>query len=133
TEPVTPADVQPSPIRRIANPLLVLLLAGLIGAGGWLAWRMTHLLHMPGNGTLVVLPFLNLTGDANEDYLSDGITDELTTLFASQLRLQVVARTSAFTFKGKSVDVRSIGQQLNAAMVLEGSLAASGNALRINA
>jgi TolB-like protein/Tfp pilus assembly protein PilF len=132
-EPAIPVVVPTSGVRRGAKPLAFLLLAAFIALAGWLAWRFTHSAHLPVNGTLVVLPFLNLTGDSTQDYLSDGITDELTTLFASQLRLQVVARTSAFQFKGRGDDVRTIGQKLGAAMVLEGSLENRGNGQRINA
>jgi len=112
-------------------PLAVLLTA-IIAIAAWLAWRTVATPRLPTNGALVVLPFLNLTGDATQDSVTDGLTDELTTLFASQLRLRVVARTSAFQFKGKSADVRSIGNQLNAAMVLEGSVRTYGDEQRIN-
>lgn len=117
---------------RTWKGLVLLASTFLIAAAAWLAWRAASAPQLPGNGTLAVLPFLNLTGNGAQDYLSDGITDELTTLVASELGLKVVARTSAFQFKGKTADVRSIGQQLNAAMVLEGGIKTQGDELRIN-
>jgi TolB-like protein/Tfp pilus assembly protein PilF len=136
-EPASPAPA-PSGASWIASRgpawkmTLAMVAAALVAAGGWLTWRATHPSGLPGNGTLAVLPFLNLTGDTGMEYLSEGLSDELTTLLASDRPLRVVARTSAFEFKGKSEDVRAIGKQLNAAMLLEGSLEARGDQLRIN-
>jgi TolB-like protein/tetratricopeptide (TPR) repeat protein len=140
-----PAETEPAVVEAatVASPLPPLAgrkwkwlvpLASMIviAAVAWIVWRTVSALRLPGNGTLAVLPFLNLTGNSAQDYLSDGITDELTTLVASQLRLKVVARTSAFQFKGKNGDVRSIGKQLDAGMILEGSVSAQGDELRIN-
>jgi TolB-like protein len=87
----------------------------------------------PQRRSLVVLPFLNLSGEAREEYFSDGLTEELTNTLASVEGLQVVARTSAFYFKGKSSDVRQIGKTLNVAAVLEGSVRKSDGKLRITA
>ncbi|HXY50929.1 MAG TPA: tetratricopeptide repeat protein [Terriglobales bacterium] len=81
--------------------------------------------------SVAVLPFLNLTGDPNDEYLSDGITDDLTGGLAKLEGLRVVARTSAFKFKGKADDVRAIGKQLGVISVLEGSIQRSGSRLRV--
>jgi len=129
------AALRPSSSRanvRVWMGLAAVFLTAILAVAGWLVWRAVSVQRLPGNGTLAVLPFLNLTGESAQDYLSDGITDELTTLFASQLRLKVVARTSAFQFKGKSADVRSIGNQLNAALILEGSIRTEGDEQRVN-
>ena len=83
--------------------------------------------------SIAVLPFLNLTGNSDGQYLSEGVAEELTTGFAQLKGLRVVAATSAFQFRGKSEDVREIGQALNAGAVLEGSMVRSGTGLRINA
>jgi len=83
--------------------------------------------------SLAVLPFVNLTGHPDDEYLSDGVTDELTSSIANTPGLRVVARTSAFKFKGKGEDVREIGRQLNVASVLEGSIQTQGDRLRITA
>jgi TolB-like protein/Tfp pilus assembly protein PilF len=83
--------------------------------------------------SLAVLPFLNLTGNPDNEYLSDGITDEITGRIAKAPGLRVLARTSAFKFKGKYEDVREIGKQLNVAFILEGSVQNQGNRLKTTA
>jgi adenylate cyclase len=80
--------------------------------------------------SVVVLPFLNLGGEG-KDYFVDGLSEELTAVLAQVPDLRVIARTSAFAFKGKAVDVRAIGRKLNVATVLEGSVRWSGPRLRV--
>jgi serine/threonine-protein kinase len=82
---------------------------------------------------IVVLPFENYSPDHRDDYVADGITEELTNDLAQWRELRVVARTSAFAFKGKGEDVRQIGQQLNVDTVLEGSFTRLGDHMRITA
>jgi TolB-like protein/Flp pilus assembly protein TadD len=81
--------------------------------------------------SLAVLPFLNLTGNPDNDFISDGITEEITATMAQAAGLRVVARTSAFQFKGKAENIRDIGRRLNASSVLEGSIQAQKDQLRI--
>jgi TolB-like protein/Tfp pilus assembly protein PilF len=85
----------------------------------------------PPIGSVVVLPFQNLTGDAGNEYLADGITEQLTDSMAHIADLRVVARTSAFQFKGKGVDIRQIGRQVGADAVVEGSLRTLNGRLRL--
>ncbi len=80
---------------------------------------------------IVVLPFSNLSSSAEDEYLSDGICEEITNQLAHMEGLQVVARTSALAYKGKAGDVREIGRKLGAGAVLEGSVQRSGDRLRI--
>jgi adenylate cyclase len=80
-----------------------------------------------------VLPFVNLSPDKENEYLSDGITEELCTALTQVKGLRVPARTSSFVFKGKTEDIRKIGEQLNVGTVLEGSVSKAGNKLRISA
>jgi TolB-like protein/tetratricopeptide (TPR) repeat protein len=82
---------------------------------------------------IVVLPFENYSPNHQDDYVADGITEELTNDLAQWRDLRVVARTSAFAFKGKGEDVRQIGQQLNVDTVLEGSFTRQGDHMRITA
>lgn len=84
-----------------------------------------------GLPSVVVLPFLNLGGDTDRDYFVDGLSEELTTALAQVPELRVIARTSAFAFRGKSVDVREIGRKLNVRTLVEGSVRWSGPRLRI--
>jgi TolB-like protein/Flp pilus assembly protein TadD len=88
----------------------------------------------PPTLSIVALPFTNLSGDATQDYFADGITDSLTTDLSRALPGSfVVARETAFTFKGKPVDARQIGQSLHARYVLEGSVLPEGQRVRVNA
>lgn len=82
---------------------------------------------------IAVLPFVNMSADPENEYFSDGLTEELINRLTRVPNLQVVARTSAFRFKGRNEDVREIGATLNAGSVLEGSVRRSGNELRVTA
>jgi len=119
--------------RRMGNLAVAFILLLAIGA---VALYLRHSRFLPFNDqppSLAVLPFLNLTGNPDKEYLSDGFTDEITGSVAHTAGLRVVARTSAFKFKGKSEDVREIGKQLNVSSILEGSIQTQGERLRITA
>ena len=83
--------------------------------------------------SVVVLPFLDLSPQKDQEYFSDGLTEEIIDALSRVPNLRVVARTSAFSFKGKNADIRQIGQQLNVTHVLEGSVRKDGDQLRITA
>jgi adenylate cyclase len=84
--------------------------------------------------SIIVLPFTNLSGDPTQDYLVDALTDELTTSLARNLRPSfVIARNTAFTYKGKPIDVKAIGKDLGVHYVLEGSVQPSSAEMRVNA
>ena len=85
------------------------------------------------NNRLAVLPFVNMSADPENEYFSDGITEELLNALTRVDGLQVTSRTSAFAFKGKNHDIRDIAIQLNVDKVLEGSVRKSGNRVRISA
>ncbi len=82
---------------------------------------------------VAVLPFVNMSADPDNEYFSDGITEELLNTLTKIENVQVTSRTSVFAFKGKNIDVRDIGIQLNVDKILEGSVRKSGNRLRITA
>jgi adenylate cyclase len=82
--------------------------------------------------SIVVLPFANLSNDPQQEYFADGITEDLTTDIARIQGSLVIARNTAFTFKGKPVDVKQIGRELGVRYVLEGSVQRSGKKIRIN-
>jgi TolB-like protein len=86
----------------------------------------------PPRLSIVVLPFANLSGDSEQDYFIDGVTESLTTDLSRISGSFVIARNSAFSYKGKSIDVRQVGRELNIRYVLEGSVQRSGNRLRVN-
>jgi TolB-like protein/class 3 adenylate cyclase len=86
----------------------------------------------PPRLSIVVLPFANLSGDPEQDYFVDGVTESLTMDLSRISGSLVIARNSAFSYKGKSIDVRKVGRELNVRYVLEGSVQRSGNRLRVN-
>ena len=83
--------------------------------------------------SIAVLPFVNMSGDPKNDYFSDGITEEILDALAQVPNLKVAARTSAFAFKGKAEDLRKVGEVLDVATVLEGSVQRAGDEVRITA
>jgi TolB-like protein/Tfp pilus assembly protein PilF len=83
--------------------------------------------------SIAVLPFVNMSSDADNEYFSDGISEELLNLLARLPELRVIGRTSSFQFKGRNEDLRSIGVTLGVANLLEGSVRKSGNKVRITA
>jgi TolB-like protein/tetratricopeptide (TPR) repeat protein len=87
----------------------------------------------PPRHSIAVLPFVNLSGDKEQEYFSDGLTEELLNSLAEINELQVAARTSAFSFKGKDTDIGTIARKLNVGAVLEGSVRRSAHTIRITA
>jgi len=122
-----------APIKRLAWGFGSLFAALILAV---VAWHMPGKLFQADAGkdalpTIVVLPLVDMSIDQNEQSLCDGLTEELSNWLAHIPTLRVVARTSAFAFKGKNTDVRAIARQLEASHVLEGSLRRSGDQLRI--
>jgi TolB-like protein len=129
--------------QRVSGAEL-LILALLLAIGGGLMWRGSRSnAHAPVVETartevvpgksVAVLPFVNMSGDAKNDYFSDGITEEILDALTQLPNLKVAARTSAFAFKGKAEDLRKVGEALDVATVLEGSVQTSGDDVRITA
>ena len=94
-------------------------------------WR--KLSDLPTGPSLAVLPLDNLSQDPEQEYFCDGITEEIISALARFQDLRVIARNSTFQFKGQSIDVRSVGAELGADFVLEGSIRRSGQRIRVNA
>lgn len=94
--------------------------------------NMPIAMSSPPRLSIVVLPFTNLGGGLEQDHFVDGITESLTTDLSRIAGSFVIARNTAFTFKGKAIDVRKLGTELNVRYVLEGSVQRGGNRLRIN-
>jgi TolB-like protein/class 3 adenylate cyclase len=137
--------------RRLTAALIILAVAG-IGATVWWAWpRLTPptttaqavpITNPPPASveaksaprlSIVVLPFTNLSNDPEQQNFADGITDDLTTDLSRLHNVLVISRSTAFTYKGQSVDTKQIGRELGVRYVLEGSVRRSGNEVRINA
>jgi serine/threonine protein kinase/Flp pilus assembly protein TadD len=111
--------------------LLVLLLAGI---GGYF-WRSRARSNTGGVNTasIAVLPFADMSPGRDQEYFSDGLAEELTNELAKVPGLKVTGRSSAFQFKGKNEDLRAVGQKLNVANILEGSVRQEGSHVRITA
>src|SRR5713101_2422555 len=90
-------------------------------------------LALPDKPSIAVLPFTNMSGDRDQEYFSDGITDDLTTALSRLPDLFVIARTSAFTYQSKAAKVQDIGRELGVAYVLEGSVRKADSQVRITA
>ena len=88
---------------------------------------------LPDKPSIAVLPFANISGDPKEDYLSDGITEQIITALSKTPQMLVIARNSVFTYKGKPVKVQQVSEELGVRYVLEGSVQKSGDRLRITA
>ena len=109
--------------------LLLLAAAGawsLLGDRGSKPAQAAHL-------SMVVLPFANLSGDSTQDYFADGVTENLTTELSRIRDSLVIARNTAFTYKGKSIDAKEIGRELGVRYVLEGSVQRDQDRVRVNA
>jgi adenylate cyclase len=88
-------------------------------------------LPLPDKPSLVVLPFQNMSGDPEQEYFADGMVEEITTALSRVRSLFVIARNSAFTYKGRAVDVRQVGRELGVRYVVEGSVRKAGSRVRI--
>jgi TolB-like protein/Flp pilus assembly protein TadD len=140
-------------VTRIELAILTLLF--LLGGGIFWRYEHTRVSPAPATGTsaasnitaeqgapasipvndrsVAVLPFVNMSSDSEQDYFSDGLSEELLNLLSQVPQLRVIARTSSFSFKGKEVDIADIARRLSVANVLEGSVRKSGDTLRITA
>jgi adenylate cyclase len=140
-KPVTEAKPAESKKRASLLPLIAGIAALLVLIGGAAWWFLNA---NPPVGTapppaeaahlsIVVLPFTNLSNDPAQDYFADGITENLTTDLSRIRGSFVIARNTAFTFKGKNIDAKEIGKELGVRYVLEGSVQRDGTRVRVNA
>jgi TolB-like protein/Flp pilus assembly protein TadD len=95
--------------------------------------RTDALVGSYGDHSIAVLPFVDMSPNRDQEYMSDGIAEELLNLLAKIPELRVISRSSAFAFKGKDIDIPTVAEQLSVAHVLEGSVRKAGNQLRITA
>lgn len=138
------ASITPMTGRKLDRIVIALLVVAL----GYFVWQSQRLaVQEPGTGAVVaeevrgtsmqqsiaVLPFINMSSDAEQEYFSDGLSEELLNLLAKIPELRVSSRTSAFSFKGKDFKIADVGRELNVDHVLEGSVRKSGNKVRITA
>jgi TolB-like protein len=131
-------DELPKKASRNRAWIYVVIVAGVVSVSLFFFGRFTAtskqsgLTEVPAK-SIAVLPFVNMSADKNDEYLSDGISEELITALSKINGLQVKARTSSFAFKGKNEDIQKIGGLLHVSHLVEGSVAKAGNRLRISA
>ena len=127
-----PAQARSFPRGRIFDFAIIAVLLGVVG---WLGWERAFDRDGPGDGTtldsIAVLPFVNMSGDPENEYFSDGLAEELLNALVSVDGLRVAARTSSFQYKGRNIDIRQIAEALGVASVLEGSVRKSGDRVRV--
>jgi adenylate cyclase len=120
-------DLGQKALKNIAGPLTVY---------GWNMTRMSKsqlTLNLPDKPSIAVLPFDNMSGDPEQEYFADGMTEDIITSLSKNRSFFVVARNSTFTFKGAAVEIAEVAAKLGVRYVLEGSIRKSGNRIRITA
>ena len=126
------SDLGPTQLKNIAEPIRVYSLDISAPAPAKPAPAPASEKSAPPRLSIVVLPFANIGGGAEQEHFVDGVTESLTTDLSRMRGAVVIARNTAFTYKGKSLDAKTIGRELNVRYVLEGSVQRGGNRMRVN-
>jgi TolB-like protein/class 3 adenylate cyclase len=127
------SDLGPVPLKNIAEPIRAYSLdVGVLAPPKPSPPTSGTERIVPPRLSIVVLPFANIGGDPEQEYFADGVTESLTTDLSRISGAFVIARNTAFTYKGKAGDVKQIGRDLNVRYVLEGSVQRGGNRMRVN-
>jgi adenylate cyclase len=121
--PLDVEDIGTPPLKNIVQPVHVFRVR--------LDAPERPALALPDKPSIAVLPFQNMSGDSEQEYFADGIVEDITTAISRSSGLFVVARNSAFTYKGRAVDIRQVGRDLGVRYVLEGSIRKTANRVRI--
>src|SRR5439155_7664233 len=124
-------DIGRQPLKNIAEPVQVYRIRPDAPAPDGENRPAGAALPLPVKPSIAVLPFDNLSGDAGQSYLSDGITEDIITELSRFHSLFVIARNSSFAWRGENVDVRRVGRELGVRFVVEGSFRTAGERLRI--
>jgi len=138
---IVPALVGRSPAsgwwRRLLPVAAVVAVLGTVAylaiERPWISKPAASAAFAPPPHSIAVLPFVNMSGDKEQEYFSDGLTEELLNSLARINGLQVAARTSAFSFKGQNINLSTIARKLNVGAILEGSVRRSGQTIRVTA
>jgi len=136
------------PTPRWQKAAFAVVIALIVGAGGLAIWKYSRpptsppietasvekmAFALPDKPSIAVLPFSNLSGDPEQEYFSDGITEQIITGLSKISSLFVIARNSTFTYKGQPVKIQQVSEELGVRYVLEGSVQKSGERVRVNA
>lgn len=128
----TPVDASAKSRLRLAIPATLVLLIAVISVSYFLLRGGSKKVSTPGNASIAVLPFADMSQDQDQQYFTDGLADELINDLAQIPGLKVVARSSAFEFRGANQDVRSVGHKLGVSNILEGSVRKDRDRFRIS-
>jgi adenylate cyclase len=131
-------DLGPQSLKNIARPIRVYRMAGemaelsedLLAAGARLAASAPA---FDDRRAIAVLPFVNFSGDPEQEFFADGITEDIISMLAGWRAFPVIARASTFTYKSKTVDIKKVGEELGVRYVVEGSVRKSGRRVRVTA
>jgi TolB-like protein len=123
-------DLGEKDLKNVAEPVRVFRIAGY-SVGGKSVAPAREPLALPDKPSIAVLPFENMSSDADQEYFADGMVEEIITALSRMRWLFVVARNSSFTYKGRAVDVKQVGRELGVRYVLEGSVRKAGSKVRI--
>ena len=126
------SDLGPIQLKNIVEPIRVYSLQVGVPAQAKPASAPAHEKSAPPRLSIVVLPFANIGGNPEQEHFVDGVTESLTTDLSRLRASFVIGRNTAFTYKGKPVDLKQIGRDLNVRYVLEGSVQRDGNRMRVN-
>jgi adenylate cyclase len=129
--PVTFTDLGEQQVKNIAQPLRVFRVASSGAAQAAEAPAAMPLL--PDKPSIAVLPFTNMSGDPEQEFFSDGISEDIITALSHYPSLFVIARNSCFAYKGRAIDVKQVGRELGVRYALEGSVRKAGNRIRLTA
>ena len=124
-------DLGEQKFKNIERPIRAFAVTLADKSGAAPAERGKPLFALPDKPSIAVLPFDNMSGDAEQEYFADGVVEAITATLSRIRSFFVIARNSAFVYKGKAVDVQQVGRELGVRYVLEGSVQKSGNRLRI--
>jgi len=123
------SDLGETTLKNIADPIRLYALQ--VGLAASAQPAPVAAVGLPERPSLAVLPFQNMSGDAEQDYFADGVVEDIITALSRIRWFFVIARNSSFTYKGKAVDIRQVGRELGVRYVLEGSVRKAGNKVRI--
>jgi adenylate cyclase len=124
-------DLGEKKLKNIAEPMRAWLLRPAQTGGAPSTQMTVETLTIPDKPSIVVLPFDNMSAEAGQEYLADGIVEAITAALSCIRSFFVIARSSAFTYKGRATDARAIGKELGVAYLLEGSVQKAGSRLRV--
>jgi adenylate cyclase len=128
--PIDFTDLGEQQVKNIAQPLRAYRVCGETGT---IAVAAPSSLPLPDKPSIAVLPFTNMSNDAEQEFFADGIAEDIITALSRYSSLFVIARNSCFTYKGRAIDVKQVGRELGVRYVLEGSLRKSDERIRVTA